>query len=104
MIWLALGLASKPMLVTLPFVLLLLDYWPLERFSRAARVAPRGRCRARIGLARAREESDCEEDDYRAGEAQVDSVPDHRERGAEDERHRHRVGDVEVAYDLLALQ
>jgi tetratricopeptide (TPR) repeat protein len=30
-----LGLMSKPMLVTLPFVLLLLDYWPLERkFSR----------------------------------------------------------------------
>jgi tetratricopeptide (TPR) repeat protein len=29
----ALGLMSKPMLVTLPFVLLLLDYWPLERFS-----------------------------------------------------------------------
>ena len=27
----ALGLMSKPMLVTLPFVLLLLDYWPLER-------------------------------------------------------------------------
>jgi len=24
---------SKPMLVTLPFVLLLLDYWPLDRFS-----------------------------------------------------------------------
>jgi len=29
----ALGLMSKPMLVTLPFVLLLLDYWPLERFE-----------------------------------------------------------------------
>jgi tetratricopeptide (TPR) repeat protein len=30
-----LGLMSKPMLVTLPFVLLLLDYWPLQRkFSR----------------------------------------------------------------------
>jgi tetratricopeptide (TPR) repeat protein len=29
----ALGLMSKPMLVTLPFVLLLLDYWPLQRFS-----------------------------------------------------------------------
>jgi hypothetical protein len=29
----ALGLMSKPMLVTLPFVLLLLDYWPLERFG-----------------------------------------------------------------------
>ncbi len=27
-----LGLLSKPMLVTLPFVLLLLDYWPLQRF------------------------------------------------------------------------
>ena len=28
----ALGLMAKPMLVTLPFVLLLLDYWPLKRF------------------------------------------------------------------------
>lgn len=27
-----LGLMSKPILVTLPFVLLLLDYWPLERW------------------------------------------------------------------------
>ena len=30
----ALGLMAKPMLVTLPFGLLLLDYWPLGRFSR----------------------------------------------------------------------
>ena len=29
----ALGLMSKPMLVTVPFVLLLLDYWPLKRFA-----------------------------------------------------------------------
>jgi protein O-mannosyl-transferase len=29
----ALGLMSKSMLVTLPFVLLLLDYWPLGRFA-----------------------------------------------------------------------
>jgi len=29
-----LGLASKPMLVSLPFVLLLMDYWPLERMKR----------------------------------------------------------------------
>jgi len=29
----ALGLMSKAMLVTLPFVLLLLDYWPLKRFE-----------------------------------------------------------------------
>jgi len=27
----ALGLMAKPMLITLPFVLVLLDYWPLER-------------------------------------------------------------------------
>jgi tetratricopeptide (TPR) repeat protein len=29
----ACGLMSKPMVVTLPFVLLLLDYWPLNRFG-----------------------------------------------------------------------
>jgi hypothetical protein len=29
----ALGLMSKTMLVTVPFVLLLLDYWPLKRFA-----------------------------------------------------------------------
>jgi len=28
------GLMSKPMVVTLPFVLLLLDFWPLDRLSR----------------------------------------------------------------------
>ena len=31
LLFFALGLMSKPMLVTLPFVLLLLDYWPLQR-------------------------------------------------------------------------
>jgi 4-amino-4-deoxy-L-arabinose transferase-like glycosyltransferase len=30
-LFLGLGLMAKPMLVTLPFVLLLLDYWPLAR-------------------------------------------------------------------------
>src|SRR5947207_514580 len=30
---LACGLMSKPMLVTMPFVLLLLDYWPLNRLA-----------------------------------------------------------------------
>src|SRR5207244_95540 len=29
----ALGLMSKPMLVTVPFVLLLLDYWPFRRIA-----------------------------------------------------------------------
>lgn len=33
LLFFALGLMSKPMLVTLPFVLLLLDYWPLRRLS-----------------------------------------------------------------------
>jgi hypothetical protein len=33
LLFFALGLMSKPMLVTWPFVLLLLDYWPLERFK-----------------------------------------------------------------------
>ena len=33
----ALGLMAKPMLVTLPFVLLLLDYWPLDRLRHGAR-------------------------------------------------------------------
>ena len=33
------GLMAKPMLVTLPFVLLLLDYWPLNRFHQIDRDA-----------------------------------------------------------------
>ena len=32
LLFFVLGLMSKPMLVTLPFVLLLLDFWPLQRF------------------------------------------------------------------------
>jgi hypothetical protein len=36
----ALGLMSKPMLVTLPLVLLLLDYWPLGRFPGGWAPAP----------------------------------------------------------------
>jgi len=33
LIFFALGLMAKPMLVTLPFVMLLLDYWPLKRMT-----------------------------------------------------------------------
>ena len=33
----ALGLMAKPMLITLPFVLLLMDYWPLQRFQDAVK-------------------------------------------------------------------
>jgi tetratricopeptide (TPR) repeat protein len=32
----ALGLASKPMVITLPFVLLVLDFWPLQRMEELA--------------------------------------------------------------------
>ena len=35
LVFFALGLLAKPMLVTLPFALLLLDFWPLKRFSTA---------------------------------------------------------------------
>jgi tetratricopeptide (TPR) repeat protein len=44
-----LGIMAKPMLVTLPFVLLLLDYWPLQRFRRADRES---RGSAKTSLAR----------------------------------------------------
>jgi tetratricopeptide (TPR) repeat protein len=37
LLFFALGLMSKPMLVTLPFLMLLLDYWPLQRFSGTAK-------------------------------------------------------------------
>ncbi len=36
-----LGLMSKPMVITLPFVLLLLDYWPLGRIQGSPPVTPR---------------------------------------------------------------
>src|SRR5256886_8599670 len=38
---LAMGLMAKPMLVTWPFVMLLLDYWPLGRFSVATALGRR---------------------------------------------------------------
>ena len=33
LIFFALGLLAKPMLVTLPFIMLLLDFWPIQRFN-----------------------------------------------------------------------
>jgi len=52
----ALGLMSKPMLVTLPLVLLLLDYWPLARFEPASQgdgLRPSGSHMLRILLEKA---------------------------------------------------
>src|SRR5213079_3246069 len=37
----SLGLMTKPMLVTLPFVLLVLDYWPLGRFAHVCPAGPK---------------------------------------------------------------
>ena len=42
LLFFALGLMSKPMLVTLPFVMLLLDYWPLNRLGHSAIRIPGG--------------------------------------------------------------
>src|SRR6266487_6089798 len=42
----ALGLMSKPMLVTLPFMLLLLDYWPLERFEKPSLAKSKSKSRS----------------------------------------------------------
>jgi len=40
-LFLGLGLMAKPMLVSFPFVLLLLDFWPLKRFAGENYSAPR---------------------------------------------------------------
>jgi tetratricopeptide (TPR) repeat protein len=55
LLFFGLGLMAKPMLVALPFVLLLLDYWPLARFqigppSRNDSDAPRGPSVPRVVL------------------------------------------------------
>ncbi len=47
LLMLALGLMSKPMLVTLPLVLLLLDYWPLRRWQWVAGAKGAGRITAK---------------------------------------------------------
>src|SRR5262249_31760498 len=43
-----LGLMSKPMLVTWPFIMLLLDYWPLQRWQGAGSKAQWGELRKLI--------------------------------------------------------
>jgi protein O-mannosyl-transferase len=49
---LALGLMAKPMLVTWPFVLLLLDYWPLRRCQWQRATGTEGFVRALVPLVR----------------------------------------------------
>ncbi len=43
LLFFAMGLLSKPMVVTLPFVLLLLDIWPLQRISNLKSLTPNGK-------------------------------------------------------------
>jgi hypothetical protein len=51
-VFFALGLMSKPMLVTLPFVMLLLDYWPLGRIAdRGHRLSSRARDLSELRIA-----------------------------------------------------
>jgi protein O-mannosyl-transferase len=52
LLFFALGLMSKPMLVTVPFVLLLLDYWPLQRFGPSA-LNPQSSTLRRLALEKA---------------------------------------------------
>jgi len=47
----ALGLLAKPVVVTLPFALLLLDYWPLRRLAPVGAAAPWPLDRARLARA-----------------------------------------------------
>ena len=49
LIFFALGLLAKPMVITLPFVLLLLDYWPLGRLTTAREERGRERQGGRRG-------------------------------------------------------
>lgn len=46
----AFGLMSKPMIVTLPFTLLLLDFWPLSRFEQKTYKTQTSACRILIAL------------------------------------------------------
>ena len=39
-LWFALGLMAKPQVITFPFVLLLIDYWPLERMAMRGEQTP----------------------------------------------------------------
>jgi Tfp pilus assembly protein PilF len=54
LLFFAFGLMSKPILVTAPFVLLLLDYWPLKRFvsETAAKLGHRNRTESRANIRR----------------------------------------------------
>ena len=102
----ALGLMAKPMLVTLPLVLLLLDYWPLGRFTGTSlhrqcppcpAIATGGRFRPSVFLASCRREDPSVGDggrllrDHRVGPARSHGHPGRLPFGA-------RVANAPVSY------
>jgi len=78
---LALGLMSKPMLVTAPFVLLLLDYWPLGRMK----FEPAGAGKAAEEPNEDEEPDDDEEFDEDEAESLGAGEPDDTEAGEPDD-------------------
>lgn len=48
--WFVLGLLSKPMILTLPTTLLILDFWPLNRFVKGQSAMARARCAMQLVL------------------------------------------------------
>jgi protein O-mannosyl-transferase len=59
LVFFALGLMAKPMLVTLPLVMLLLDYWPLRRLQEtksAPNIRPEGKAPAVAGKRKGKSE------------------------------------------------
>jgi protein O-mannosyl-transferase len=52
----ALGLLAKPMLITLPFVLILLDYWPLKRIEFGAHSSSKDKRKKSFSLAKSFQE------------------------------------------------
>jgi len=53
LVFFALGLLSKPTVVTVPFVLLLLDYWPLDRFGLSTLNSDESRAGSQLSTQRA---------------------------------------------------
>jgi tetratricopeptide (TPR) repeat protein len=49
LLFFAMGLMSKPMLVTVPFVLLVIDYWPLGRWRREKAQSKTGKTKSESG-------------------------------------------------------
>lgn len=95
LVFLGLGLMSKPMLVTTPFVLLLLDFWPLDRLPREAGIAKLIRPIARLVIEKIPMFLLC------LGSAAITSI--HGAKSVAGIPWRHRLPNVIVSYARYAL-